>query len=80
MGLEYSNLEMIAGKMLENLNNFHPECFSIPGETEIKYFINKMSEQQKRIESNKDKANFNRGRKSGSVKSTWHKKLIWKRI
>ena len=46
MGLEYSNLKMSAGKMRENLKKSHPECFSIPGETKIKQFIN-MSEQKK---------------------------------
>lgn len=75
MGLEYSNLKMSAGKMRENLKKSHPECFSIPGETEIKQFINKMSEQQKRIATNKDKVKSNRGRKPGSAKSTWHEKL-----
>ena len=55
MGLEYSNLKMSEGKMQENLKKSHPECFSIPGETEIKQFINKMSEQQKIIATNKDK-------------------------
>ena len=38
-------------------------------------FINKMSEQQKRITTNKDKAKSHRGRKSGSVKSTCYKNL-----
>ena len=31
--------------------------------------------RQKRITTNKDKVKSNRGRKPGSVKSTWHKKL-----
>ena len=75
MGLEYSNLKMSAGKMRENLKKSHPECFSIPGETKIKQFINKMSEQQKRKVANKDKVKSNRGRKPGDVKSTWHEKL-----
>ena len=30
--------------ILQHLQTSHPECFSIPGETEIKQFINKMPE------------------------------------
>ena len=44
-------------------------------QTSYDKFINKMSEQQKRIATNKDNVKSNRGRKPGSVKSTWHKKL-----
>ena len=43
MGVEYSYNKMSAGKMREQLQASHPDSFSIPGETEIKQFINKMS-------------------------------------
>ena len=36
MGVENSYNKMSAGKMCEHLQASHPECFYIPGETEIK--------------------------------------------
>ena len=76
MGVEYSYNKMSAGKMREHLQQLHPDCFSIPGETEIKQFINKMSEAQKRIQTvDPGKPKSSRGRKPGNTKFTWHKKL-----
>ena len=62
--------------MREYLQASHPECFSIPGEIEIKQFINKMSEPMKREKmEGVSKQKSKRGRKAGSVKVTWHAKL-----
>ena len=76
MGVEYSYNKMSAGKMREHLQTSHPESFSIPGETEIKQFINKLSEQMKRNQSvDPRKPKSTRGRKPGNTKVTWHAKL-----
>ena len=76
MGIEYSYNKMNAGKMRENLQQLHPDYFSIPGETEIKQFINKMLEAQKRIQSvDPTRQKSTRGRKPGNTKFTWHQNL-----
>ncbi len=76
IGVEYSYTKMSAGKMREHLQATHPECFSVPGETEIKEFINKMSETLKRTQSaEQGKLKSTRGRKPGNTKVTWHTKL-----
>jgi len=75
MGVQYSYNKMSAGKMRENLIATYPDRFSIPGETQIKQFINKLSESQKRIVATPGKPKSNRGRKPGNVKTTWHVKL-----
>ena len=62
--------------MREHLQASHPKCFSIPGESEIKRFINKMSESMKREKmEGVSKQKSKRGTKAGSVKVTWHAKL-----
>ena len=75
MGVQYSYNKMSAGRMRENLRSTYPDRFSIPGETQIKQFINKMSESQKRSAANPGKLKSNRGRKPGNVKTTWHVRL-----
>ena len=75
MGVQYSYNKMSAGKMRENLMATYPDQFSIPGETQIKQFINKMSESQKRSAANPGKPKSNRGRKPGNVRTTWHVRL-----
>ncbi len=76
VGVEYSYNKMSAAKMHEHLQHFHLDCFSIPGESEIKQCINKMSETQKRIQLvNLGKPKSNRGSKSGNTKFTWHKNV-----
>ena len=66
---------MSAGKMREHLQARHPDAFSIPGETDIKQFINKMSEKQKRSQSVESGKKPTRGRKPGNIKVTWHANL-----
>ena len=75
MGVQYSYNKMSAGRMRENLRSTYLDRFSIPGETQIKQFINKMSESQKRSAANPGKPKSNRGRKPGNVKTTWHVRL-----
>ena len=76
MGVEYSYNKMRDGKMREHLQASHPNCFSIPGETEIKQFINKMSESLQQTQSvDPNKLNSNRGRKVINTKVTWCAKL-----
>ena len=73
MGVEYSHNKTSAGKMREHLQASHPESFYIPGEKEIKQFINKMSEKQKRTQSAEPgKEKSTRRRKPGNTKVTWH--------
>ena len=75
MGVEYSYNKMSAGKMREHLQARHPDAFSIPGEIDIKQFINKMSEKQKRSQSVESGKKSTRGRKPGNIKVTWHANL-----
>ena len=55
----------------------------IPEKTEIKQFINKMSEKMKRNKSvDPGKPKSTRGRKPGNTKVTWHAKIniYWSKI
>ena len=62
--------------LLEHLWQLYSDCCYILGGTEIKQFINKMSETQKRIQSvDLGKQKSNRGRKPGNTKFTRHKHL-----
>ena len=45
VGVINNSNKFSAGKMRENLLDFYPDRFSIPGETEIKQFIGKLSQQ-----------------------------------
>ena len=75
MRVGYSHNNVTADRMREHLQVTHPESFSIPGETEIKQFINKMSEKLKRTQSALLGNKSTRGRKLGNTKVTWHTKL-----
>ena len=75
MSVEYSYNKVSAGKIREYLQAAYPKAFSIPGETEIKQFINKMSEKLKRTQSALLGNKSTRGRKLGNTKVTWHTKL-----
>ena len=61
---------MRAGKMRENLMTTYLDRFSIPGETQIKQFINKISESQKQSAVNPGKPKSNRGRKPDNSRTT----------
>ena len=75
MGAQYSYNKMSAGKMHENLMATYPDQFSIPVETRIKQFINKMSKSQKQSAANPGKPKSNTGRKPGDVRTTQHVRL-----
>ena len=71
MGIEYSYNKISAGKIRELLQLLYLDCFSIPGQTEIKQSIKKISEVQKRIQSvDPGKQKSNRERKPGNTKFT----------
>jgi len=71
-GAANSSNKMSAGKMREVLIEKYPCRFSLPGETEIKQFIGKLSQQDKKSKLTKDKPNSNRGRKSGKNEVSWY--------
>ena len=73
-GVVNSSNKMSAGKMRENLIALYPDRFSIPGETEIKQFIGKLSQTAKKNKSSSAKKS-NRGRKSGVNKPSWYAPL-----
>ncbi len=72
VGIENSSNKMNAAKMRDNLITLYPGRFSIPGETQIRQFIGKLSQQQKDKNKQKNKKGSGRGRKAGGVKSSWH--------
>ena len=74
-GIRNSSSKMSAGKMRDNLLNLYPGRFSIPGETQIKQYIGKLSQQEKSRAKNKNRAPSNRGRHSGNTKKLWHSLL-----
>ena len=72
-GAVNSSSKMSAGKMREVLLNTYPNRFSLPGETEIRQLIGKLSQKEKkdRLSTNKNKST--RGRKPGNTKNaSWY--------
>ena len=75
-GIRNSSTKMSAGKMRDNLLKLYPGRFSIPGETQIKQYIGKLSQQQKSKANNKNSTKkSNRGREAGTAKKSWHSLL-----
>ena len=72
-GVRNSSAKMSAGKMRENLLSMYPDRFSIPGETEIKQFIGKLTQTNKKYDPLKQKST--RGRKAGNAKKSWYASL-----
>ena len=66
---------MNAGKIRDNLINLYPGRFSIPGETQIKQFIGKLSQKVKSKHKRKNPTKSTRGRKAGNLKTSWHPHL-----
>ena len=73
-GVVNSSNKMSAGKMRENLITLYPDRFSIPGETEIRQFIGKLSQISKKKQTSSEKKS-NRGRKSDANKPSWYARL-----
>ena len=73
-GVINNSNKMSAGKMRENLLDMYPDRFSIPGETEIKQFIGKLSQQYKKKGGNdaSSTAKSTRGRKAGNITVSWY--------
>ena len=73
-GVINNSNKMSAGKMRENLLDIYPDRFSIPGETEIKQFIGKLSQQSKKKGGNdaSSAVKSTRGRKAGNITASWH--------
>ena len=71
-GAANSSNKMSADRMREILIEKYPCRFSLPGETEIKQFIGKLSQQDKKSKLPKDKPNSSRGRKSGKNEVSWY--------
>ena len=72
-GVRNDSSKMSAGKMRENLLNMYAGKFSIPGETEIKQFIGKVTQANKAKDPLKEKST--RGRKAGNAKKSWYSSL-----
>ena len=72
-GVRNNSSKVSAGKMRENLLNMYPGRFSIPGETEIKQFIGKLTQTNKAKDPLKEKST--RGRKAGNAKRSWYTSL-----
>ena len=73
IGVTNNSSKMSAGKMRENLLNMYPGRFSIPGETEIKQFIGKVTQTNKAKDPLKEKST--RGRKAGNAKRSCYTSL-----
>ena len=74
VGENNSSLKMNEGKMRDNLMLRYPNKFSIPGETDIKTFINGQFQKSKNKSSNKNSnPNERRGRKTNDsgAKPQW---------
>jgi len=72
IGVRNSANKMSAGKMRENLMNKYPGRFSIPGETDIKQFIGKLSQKgKKQIQSKTGNNKSAKGGKPGHIKQLW---------
>ena len=52
--------------------NLYPGSFSVPGKTQIKQYIGKLSQQEKSKLKNKNRKKSYRGRNLVTVKKSWH--------
>ena len=73
VGKQQSNLKMAPGKMYDILVAKYPFKFDIPGETEIKTFINLMFQnakyEEKKTKRNNSTTKESRGRKKGNTET-----------
>ena len=61
--------------MRDNLINLYPGRFSIPGETQMKQFIGKLSQHKKNKQKKKSLTKSTRGMKAGNLKPSQHPNL-----
>ena len=69
-GTVNSSSKMRSGKMREVLVNTYPNRFLLPGETEIRQLIGKLSQKEKkdRLSTNKK---IKRSKKTGKINASW---------
>lgn len=72
VGSVNSSSKMSAGKMRESLLKTYPNRFSLPGETEIRQLIGKLSQKEKKERLSTNKKKSNRGRKPGKNNMSWY--------
>ena len=68
LGIKNNSKKINAGKMRDNLINLYPGRFSIPGETQMKQFIGKLSQHKKNKQKKKSLTKSTRGMKAGNLK------------